>query len=387
MEPADAEVLLGQATCSSPCTRGQLPSRLRGIQRRARTVVEETGANNLFLTLGMLEWEDAGREARAPLFLLPVTIARAPWPAVRAPDRAMARYAQPNQCLLEKLRIAHGLVDSRVRRSGSRRSGIDLAGSLQAIRMALVEAELPFSDRGERARLAAAVLDAAALAGPVRELGDVPAQPGRPAPRRDSDRLVRRPGRTAERPRRRRGVALLPDPDRRLAARGRELGRSGPLVRARGAARHRQVADDHEPDRATRWPRARRCCSSPRSRPRSTSSTAARRRSASASSASICTARARRPRTCASSYAPRCTCRRLDNAESWAAVRAAIGARSSSLGRYPAPCISPAAPASSAWRARQALIDARRGDRDRRAGRRRFRSTRHRGLCMPTLES
>jgi hypothetical protein len=58
--------------CAS--TEAAYRTRLRGIQRRARTVTEETGANNLFLTLGMLEWEDSKRQAKAPLFLLPVTL-------------------------------------------------------------------------------------------------------------------------------------------------------------------------------------------------------------------------------------------------------------------------------------------------------------------------
>jgi hypothetical protein len=54
------------------CTEAKYTTRMRGFQRRARTVIEETGANNLFVTLGTLEWEDANRQARAPLFLLPV---------------------------------------------------------------------------------------------------------------------------------------------------------------------------------------------------------------------------------------------------------------------------------------------------------------------------
>jgi hypothetical protein len=126
------------------CTAASFPSRLRGIQRRARTVLEETGANNLFVTLGMLEWEDAGRQARAPLFLLPVTITarRGRGFTIQIDDGA---YAQPNQCLLEKLRIGHGLSIPEFNDPEADASGIDLAGSLQAIRMALVAAELPFA--------------------------------------------------------------------------------------------------------------------------------------------------------------------------------------------------------------------------------------------------
>jgi len=126
------------------CTDASYVTRLRGIQRRARTVTEETGANNLFLTLGMLEWEDNKRQAKAPLFLLPVTLRaqRGRGFSIQIEDGG---YPQPNQCLLEKLRIAHGLSIPQFREPESDDSGIDLAGSLQAIRRALLDAQLPFS--------------------------------------------------------------------------------------------------------------------------------------------------------------------------------------------------------------------------------------------------
>lgn len=128
----------------SACTEAAYSTRLRGIQRRARTVVEETGANNLFLTLGMLEWEDAKRQAKAPLFLLPVTLKaqRGRSFSIQIDDGG---YPQPNQCLLEKLRIGHGLSIPDFSTPRTDDSGIDLARSLQAIRLALLDAQLPFT--------------------------------------------------------------------------------------------------------------------------------------------------------------------------------------------------------------------------------------------------
>ena len=87
-------------------------------------------------------------------------------------------------------------------------------------------------------------------------------------------------------------------PRRRLAAAGDRRGRRRPHVRAGGPARHRQVADDHQPAHAGRSPRARRCCSSPRSGRPSTSSRAGWTPSAWACSPSTCTTRARAPRWC-----------------------------------------------------------------------------------------
>ncbi|HEX4344258.1 MAG TPA: DUF4011 domain-containing protein, partial [Solirubrobacteraceae bacterium] len=127
----------------SACSEASYSTRLRGIQRRAKTILEETGANNLFLTLGMLEWEDARRHAKAPLFLLPVTLKaqRGRAYTVQIDD---GTYPQPNQCLLEKLRIGRGLSIPDFTTPQNDDSGIDLAGSLQAIRVALLDARLPF---------------------------------------------------------------------------------------------------------------------------------------------------------------------------------------------------------------------------------------------------
>src|SRR4051812_43386183 len=52
---------------------GYLP-RLRNLAYKAKTVVEETGANNLYLALGSLVWELDGRPLRSPLILVPVTL-------------------------------------------------------------------------------------------------------------------------------------------------------------------------------------------------------------------------------------------------------------------------------------------------------------------------
>lgn len=144
IDPQTLTTLLGQGELFVASSEAGYNSRVRGIQRRARTVIEETGANNLFLTLGTLEWQDGGREARAPLFLLPVTlVARRGRPFALQIEQGA--YAHPNQCLLEKLRIGHGLTIPQFSDPEGDDSGIDLAGSLQAIRRALVEAELPFS--------------------------------------------------------------------------------------------------------------------------------------------------------------------------------------------------------------------------------------------------
>lgn len=51
-----------------------LQTKLRVIQREAQLANEELGVNTLYLTLGMLEWEESDRRLRAPLLFVPVKL-------------------------------------------------------------------------------------------------------------------------------------------------------------------------------------------------------------------------------------------------------------------------------------------------------------------------
>ncbi|MBM7808347.1 hypothetical protein JOD57_004184 [Geodermatophilus bullaregiensis] len=120
---------------------GYLP-RLRALAHRARTVLEETGANGLHVALGSLAWELDGRPLRSPLVLLPVVLS----PAGRAGYRLTVDEtgsAGPNWCLLEKLRRVHGLTVPGLDRP-LEGDGVDVDGALTAVRQALADAGLPF---------------------------------------------------------------------------------------------------------------------------------------------------------------------------------------------------------------------------------------------------
>ena len=59
---------------------GELETRLRSIAANARTAIEESGANILYLAFGFLEWtesDDSDQKSLAPLVLLPVTLNKA----------------------------------------------------------------------------------------------------------------------------------------------------------------------------------------------------------------------------------------------------------------------------------------------------------------------
>ena len=68
-------------TLSSALTEAETDKRLKKLFRAARSDLEESGSNTLFLALGFLRWTPGGKDAktyRAPLLLLPVRLVRTP---------------------------------------------------------------------------------------------------------------------------------------------------------------------------------------------------------------------------------------------------------------------------------------------------------------------
>lgn len=112
-------------------------ARMLGLARKARTAIEETGANNLYLALGALTWSERHKTVRAPLFLLPVTLSGgrgALWRVRMDETGAIV----PNHCLIEKLRVSRGLVIPELLDPGQDGAGIDVPRALQAVRGAIL---------------------------------------------------------------------------------------------------------------------------------------------------------------------------------------------------------------------------------------------------------
>jgi hypothetical protein len=119
--------------------------RFKRLQRDARTLLEETGASNLYLTFGSLVHRtSSGTEARAPLFLLPVQLVggtgNSPFQIVI--DSANA--ATTNYCLVEWLRLKHNVIIPALSSPPLDGSGIDVDAALVAIRTGLIENRLQF---------------------------------------------------------------------------------------------------------------------------------------------------------------------------------------------------------------------------------------------------
>lgn len=136
-------LLVEDHTAFIAVTEAAYVSRLRKLHRTARTMLEETGNANLYLTVGALVHRTpSGREARAPLFLLPVKIEGGSGRSEFQVRVDAANVASPNHCLIEWLRIKHGVQIEALHAPPLDSSGIDIASALPAIRDALVQYRL-----------------------------------------------------------------------------------------------------------------------------------------------------------------------------------------------------------------------------------------------------
>ncbi|MBN1093301.1 DUF4011 domain-containing protein [Blastococcus sp. TML/M2B] len=137
-----ADLLVERREVHADVTTGGYLPRLRNLAYRAKTVQEETGANNLYLALGSLAWELDGRPLRSPLVLIPVTLT----PLSRTGSYRLALdetgSTAPNYCLLEKLRQLHGLTVPTLTETAD--GTMDVEAALEALRVALVGHGLPY---------------------------------------------------------------------------------------------------------------------------------------------------------------------------------------------------------------------------------------------------
>ncbi|MQA13372.1 MAG: DUF4011 domain-containing protein [Pseudonocardiaceae bacterium] len=139
-----AELLDTQRSVFADITDAAYTTRLRGLAYKARTITEETGANNLYLALGSLVWELDGRPLRSPLILVPVVLKAASRGGRYRITLDDAGMSTPNYCLLEKLRQVHGLTIPGLAEPPQDGAGIDLDAAFHATRDALAARSLSY---------------------------------------------------------------------------------------------------------------------------------------------------------------------------------------------------------------------------------------------------
>ncbi len=137
------ELLVDRREVHADVTTGGYLPRLRNLAYKAKTVLEETGANNLYLALGSLVWELDGRPLRSPLVLIPVVLTPMGRTGSYRVTLDESGASTPNYCLLEKLRQLHGLsVPSLTEPADG--ATLDLDTALETVRVALVGHGLPY---------------------------------------------------------------------------------------------------------------------------------------------------------------------------------------------------------------------------------------------------
>ena len=138
-----AEFAEGRLFAVSP--EAEAARKLLELYRSARSSIEETGANVLFLALGMLHWYEApGAEVvrRAPLILLPVSlIRRSAGGGYRYRVELTSEPLRPNITLLEKLRVDFGLDVRGLDELPEDENGIDVPMILRRFREAIRDAK------------------------------------------------------------------------------------------------------------------------------------------------------------------------------------------------------------------------------------------------------
>ena len=119
-------------------------TRMRKLRYASRSSIQESGSNNLYLTLGSLMWEHDGRPLQSPLILVPVVLEGgtrgSPFHMVLDESGA----STPNYCLLEKLRVELGLQLPELENPLADSAGVAVKQIFDRVRQALSEADLPF---------------------------------------------------------------------------------------------------------------------------------------------------------------------------------------------------------------------------------------------------
>ncbi|NQX12374.1 DUF4011 domain-containing protein [Microbacteriaceae bacterium VKM Ac-2855] len=136
------ELLRAKRQVYTEVTAESYATRMRALAYKARTIVEESGANNLYLAIGSLVWQSRDRVLRSPLVLVPVTLK----PLSRGGAYQLvldeAGASTPNYCLLEKLRADTGVTIPGLANPAGDDAGIHVTAALRAVREAIAAAGL-----------------------------------------------------------------------------------------------------------------------------------------------------------------------------------------------------------------------------------------------------
>jgi hypothetical protein len=142
-EPERTALVRDKHQVYADVTEAAYTTRFRSLAYKAKTIEQETGANNLYMAFGTLIWQIDNRELRSPLVLVPVKLELGRGGRYKLVHDESAS-STPNYCLLEKLRKSFGLAIPGLAEPEADGAGIDLDAAFRATRQALEEGGHPF---------------------------------------------------------------------------------------------------------------------------------------------------------------------------------------------------------------------------------------------------
>jgi hypothetical protein len=113
---------------------------LQALAHKAKTVIEETGSNNLYIAIGTLSWKIKARVVRSPLILVPVTMKARTRGGIYQVSLDDSGTSTPNYCLLEKLKAEYNLTIPALADPEVDASGINIEKVLAGTRRRIMEA-------------------------------------------------------------------------------------------------------------------------------------------------------------------------------------------------------------------------------------------------------
>ena len=131
-EQVRAESLLKERTVEVELAPTERVQRLQALATSARTAVEETGANNLYLAIGTLHWDSDGSRLHSPLILIPVNLERTGDDFRLILDETGA--STPNYSFLDRFARDTDIELTELRTPRLDEHGIDLRATLDGVR-------------------------------------------------------------------------------------------------------------------------------------------------------------------------------------------------------------------------------------------------------------
>ncbi|MDB6427302.1 DUF4011 domain-containing protein [Curtobacterium sp. 20TX0008] len=134
------ELFRGNKTVYGDVSVDRYSRHFQTLAHKAKTVVEETGSNNLYVALGSMVWTVKSKQVRSPLILVPVTLKARTRGGAYEVVLDESGMSTPNYCLLEKIWAEHRIRIPALADPKSDASGIDVEQVLAGTRAAIIRA-------------------------------------------------------------------------------------------------------------------------------------------------------------------------------------------------------------------------------------------------------